>query len=347
MQLRRESRRDASPTSAALNPSDARNTDPCAPAGTTGRVNHNYACNGPAPGNLWFRWIHGSPVAARDNDPRIQVMEYNEDTYVLRQNICVDWRGAFTYLLFGNDGALLIDTGATADPRLYPLRSTVDGLVARWASIRGRQEVSLTVVFTSAECLAGNGGAAQFAGRAHCRVAPHAVSDLQQFYRLLDHDTGSGVLDLGGRILHVLRTPGTHRDGLSFYDTYTKHIFTGDLLFPGRIEIANEHDFLLALERLQRWKETHPVKWILGNRIDMQFLPGRPYSRFATYKPYERELQLLPSAVDAALDAARTLQGRPGVVARADFWLLNDVGPDERPSSFPKDLPDLRAPRPV
>lgn len=38
----------------------------------------------------------------------------------------------FLYLLFGNDRALLLDTGATADPERFPLRHTIDRLVAIW-----------------------------------------------------------------------------------------------------------------------------------------------------------------------------------------------------------------------
>ncbi len=77
----------------------------------------------PAPGNLAFRWTYGSNVAAKNRDPRVQVVQYNEDTFVLRQNVCVHWEAPFTYLLFGNKGALLIDSGATAEARyLSPAR---------------------------------------------------------------------------------------------------------------------------------------------------------------------------------------------------------------------------------
>jgi hypothetical protein len=46
---------------------------------------HNYSCDGP-PGNLPFRWLYGSNVAV-NQDPRIQVVQYNEDTYILRENM--------------------------------------------------------------------------------------------------------------------------------------------------------------------------------------------------------------------------------------------------------------------
>jgi hypothetical protein len=47
--------------------------------------------------------------AARDTDPRIQVLAYNKDTHIVRENPRANWEAPFTYLLFGNHGALLID----------------------------------------------------------------------------------------------------------------------------------------------------------------------------------------------------------------------------------------------
>src|ERR1700694_4376012 len=63
----------------------AKNTDSCVALHRTEEVKHNYACEGPAPGKLAFRWTYGSNVAALNRDPRIQVVQYNEDPYILRQ----------------------------------------------------------------------------------------------------------------------------------------------------------------------------------------------------------------------------------------------------------------------
>ncbi len=331
-----------------LNPAAVRNTDSCLPKPSAAEVQHDYSGEEAAPGNLWFRWIHGSAVAAKNEDPRIQVMQYNEDTFALRENICVDWRGPFTYLLFGNAGALLIDTGATAESKWYPLRDTVDGLVARWASIRRRKRVLLTVALTSNENRDQNAGLAQFEGRPDCRSVPSTLGEAKSFYGIPATAAEEiGKIDLGGRIIDVIPTPGTHRDGFTFYDRYTDHLFTGDLLFPGKIAIANERDYLASLGRLQDWKRDHKVKWIMGGKVDMQFLPGKAYDRFATFKPYERELQMRPEQIDEALATAREIHGARTVLVRPEFWLMHGVGPDEEPSSLPEGLPDIRAPRAV
>jgi hypothetical protein len=72
--------------------------------------------------NLDVAWIHGSPAAKYNTDPDIQVHAYDEHTYILRQNMAVHYEAPFMFLLLGRSAALLPDTGATADPRFFPLR---------------------------------------------------------------------------------------------------------------------------------------------------------------------------------------------------------------------------------
>ena len=86
----------------------------------------------PTAGSLDVTWIHGAPSRRRARDPKIQVHSYEEHTVILRQSKSVHYEAPFIYLLFGNDRALLLDTGATADPGLFPLRATVEGLIADW-----------------------------------------------------------------------------------------------------------------------------------------------------------------------------------------------------------------------
>jgi glyoxylase-like metal-dependent hydrolase (beta-lactamase superfamily II) len=331
----------------SLNPAGAKNTDSCVPLHRAGEVTHNYHCDGPAPGNIAFRWIYGSPIAARNKDPRVQVMQYNEDTYILRENICVHWEGPFTYLLFGNKRALLIDTGATSKAEWYPLRKTVDTIIARWAQMRGKSNVPLTVVMTSGEDIAQNQGIAQFAGRPNTVLAPRSLVEMEAFYKLsAPWPNSTGKIDLGDRAIDVLPTPGTHKDGVSFYDPYCDFLFTGDLLYPGKIQISNDKDFVSSLERLKQWKDAHPVKYVLGGHIEMQFLPGKAYPRFYTYKPYERVLQMEPHLIEEALTYSKEVVGKETVLVRPDFQLLNRVSPDQKTLIFPEGVPNINAPRP-
>lgn len=332
---------------AVRNPEGAKNTDSCVPLHRIEEVVHNYKCVGPAPGNLAFRWLYGSNVAALNRDPRIQVVQYNEDTYVARQNVCVHWEAPFTYLLFGNRGALLIDTGATREPAYYPLRATIDAIVTRWARMRRKKMVPLTVVLTSGEDIAQNQGLAQFSGRSNTTVIPQPLAAMKQFYQFSKSwPTGTASIDLGDRMIDVIPTPGAHKDGVTFYDSYNKFLYTGDLLFPGKINISNDKDYVGSLERLKDWKAAHSTKWLMGGHIEMQFVPGKAYPRFATYKPYERVLQMEPHLIDDALDSARQVLGKQLALVRPDFILLNGVSPDQKTPVFPAGVPNINAPRP-
>nr|WP_314466666.1 MBL fold metallo-hydrolase [uncultured Novosphingobium sp.] len=329
------------------NPPGARHTDSAVPLHRKTAVVHDYACDGPAPGNLAFRWTYGSNVAARNRDPRVQVVQYNEDTFVLRQNVCVHWEAPFTYLLFGNAGALLIDTGATANAQAYPLRETVDAILARWCQARGRKSVPLTVALTSGEDAAQNQGLVQFAGRPDTTIVPKPLALMKRFYGLdASWPSGSGRIDLGGRVIGVIPTPGTHRDGVSFHDPYCDFLFTGDLLFPGKINIGNDRDFVASLEQLRDFVRQQPVKWLLGGHVEMMFVPGKYYPRFATYKPYERVLEMTPDLIDEALAHAREIQGKDMMLIRPDFVLFNGVSPDQKTKVWPEGVPDINPPRP-
>ena len=110
-------------------------------------------------------------------------------------------------------------------------------------------------------------------------------------------------------MIEVIPTPGAHKDGLTFYDPYNDFLHTGDLIFPGKINISNDKDYVASLQRLKQWKDTHPVKWIMGGHIEMQFVPGKAYPRFATYKPYERLLQMEPHLLDDALHLGEKSRG--------------------------------------
>jgi glyoxylase-like metal-dependent hydrolase (beta-lactamase superfamily II) len=324
-----------------------RNTDSAVPLHRKDAVVHNYACEGPAPGNLAFRWTYGSNVAATNRDPRVQVVQYNEDMFVLRQNVCVHWEAPFTYLLFGNAGALLIDSGATDNPQHYPLRETVDAIITRWGQARGRKKIPLTVALTSGEDIAQNQGLVQFVGRPDTTIVPTPLEVMKRFYGLGGSwPSGTGKIDLGDRVIELIPTPGTHKDGVSFYDPYCDFLFTGDLLFPGRINIANDRDFVTSLERLKAFAAARPVKWILGGHIDMMFVPGQYYPRFRNYKPYERVLEMTPDLIDEAITYAKAVQGKDMMLIRPDFVLFNGVSPDQRTREWPAGVPKIDTPRP-
>lgn len=97
--------------------------------------------------NLDISWIHGSEAAKYNTDPDIQVHAFDEHTFILRQNMAVHYEAPFMFLLFGGSRALLLDTGATSNPRFFPLRRTVDAIIDDWLASHphpGHHEAAVT-----------------------------------------------------------------------------------------------------------------------------------------------------------------------------------------------------------
>src|SRR4030095_1805305 len=75
-------------------------------------------------------WNHGSADCAKNQDPAIEVFEFDSDTYILRQNKCVNFAAPFIYVLFGEHTVFIQDTVASADASQFPLYDTVQSLIA-------------------------------------------------------------------------------------------------------------------------------------------------------------------------------------------------------------------------
>jgi hypothetical protein len=75
--------------------------------------------------SLPAQWNIGAEDCAALPQPPLQVHTYEPQTFILRQSACATFEANFIYLLIGSDKALLIDTGAVADPQAMPLAKTV------------------------------------------------------------------------------------------------------------------------------------------------------------------------------------------------------------------------------
>jgi glyoxylase-like metal-dependent hydrolase (beta-lactamase superfamily II) len=296
----------------------------------------DFVTGAPAAGSLDVAWMHGVRTRWQRPEPRIQVHRYDEHTLVLRQSKAVDYEAPFVFLLFGNDRALLLDTGATADPELFPLRATVDGLVDRWLAAHPRQGYGLVVAHTHAH---GDHVAAdpQFADRPSTTVVAKEADAVRDFFGLggsrspgqATFDAGQSTFDLGGRVLDVLGTPGHHESSVTFHDRWTGALFTGDTVLPGRLYVADFPAFLATLERLVAFARTHRVTHVLGCHVEMKRRPGRDYPLGSTFQPDERVLEMTPAQLVAVRDAALSVAERPGVHRFDDFVIYHEPGKRE------------------
>ncbi|WP_433383708.1 MBL fold metallo-hydrolase [Actinoplanes sp. CA-142083] len=278
----------------------------------------------PVAGSLDVAWIHG-----RRGEPAIQVHFYDEHTAILRQSKRLNYEAPFIFLLFGNDRALLLDTGATADPESFPLRATVDSLIDAWHQEHPRDAYELVVAHTHGH---GDHVAAdpQFADRPATTVVPHQNEAVRAFFGLTDEPTSHALFDLGGRVLEVIGSPGHHEAAVTIHDPWTGILFTGDTVLPGRLYVADHAAYLATLESLVAFAGTHTVTHVLGCHIEMTRKPGRDYPLGAQYQPRERALQMTAAHLTAIRDATAQATGRPGIHRHPDFILYNEPGRKEQ-----------------
>jgi len=249
-------------------------------------------------------WIHGSPSAKHNTDVDLQVYAYDPHTLILRQNMAIDYEAPFLYLLFGDDRAVLIDTGSTTPAEYFPLRRVVDGLIADWLRVHPRDTYPLLVLHTHAhdDHVAGD---AQFADRPDTDVVGGERDSAWPYFGFDTDPDRVALIDLGGRVLECMATPGHHESAVTFYDPHTGFLLTGDTVYRGRLYIEDWAAFGRTIDRLIAFSQTRPVTHVLGCHIEMTNEPGVDYPIFTTYQPDEPPLEMTVAHlrdVRAALD---------------------------------------------
>jgi hydroxyacylglutathione hydrolase len=302
-----------------------------APSNTTFILNswssaHERVClvsGGPAAGDLDVRWIHGSVSRRHPTDPAWQVHRYRDDTVILRQSKDANYEAPFTFLLFGAERAVLLDTGATGDDHL---RRTVDGLVHAWLVDHPAAAYQLVVAHTHAhgDHIAGD---ATFADRPDTALVGASALDVQAFFGFTDWPEQVVDYDLGGRRLQLIGIPGHEVASIAVYDERSGLLFTGDSVYPGRIYVRDFPAFVDSMNRLVDLAESRPVTHVLGCHIEMTTRPGRDYFLGCRYQPDEPPLQMTVSQLRALRDAAVSIADRPGPHRFDDFIVFHGMGP--------------------
>jgi hypothetical protein len=133
-------------------------------------------------------------------------------------------------------------------------------------------------------------------------------------------------VDLGGRVLECLATPGHHEAAVTFYDRWTGFLLTGDTVYPGRLYIQDWTAFARTIDRLIEFSGSRPVTHVLGCHIEMTRQPGVDYPIRTTYQPDEPPLQMTTEQLRAVRDAAVSVAERPGAHRFDDFILYHGMG---------------------
>ena len=289
----------------------------------------DFVTQAPTAGSLDVQWIHGSPSRRAAElpvqVPAIQSHHYDEHTVIMRQSKAVSFEAPFLFLLFGNERALLLDSGATADPQKFPLRATVDQLIETWLAAHPRDSYELVVAHTHGhnDHVAGD---AQFSDRAATTVVGRDLDVVREYFGFCDWPEQIVSFDLGGRVLEITGSPGHHRAAITVYDPWTGFLFTGDTVLPGRLYAFDFAQFQASLERMVEFARERQVTHVLGCHIEMTRHAGRDYPLGARYQPDEPPLEMTVAQLTAVRDAAASAAGHRGVHRFDDFILYNQPG---------------------
>jgi hydroxyacylglutathione hydrolase len=267
------------------------------------------------PGSMDVRWQPGAQDCTANPQKPLQVHAYNSHTFILRQSLCANFEGNFIYLLIGSERALLIDTGALADPQKMPLAQQVLGLLPQ----KGNGRLPLLVVHTHSH-LDHRAGDPQFESLPGVEVLSPEENAMRTRLGFTNWPNDIAQLDLGDRIVDVIPTPGHHPTHVAFYDRQTGLLFSGDFLLAGRLVINDFAADRKSAQRVVEFFKTRPLTQILGGHIELD-AEGRAFGMASHYHPNEHRLELFRSDL---LSLPKALDRFNGFYARYPNFILSN-----------------------
>ena len=249
-------------------------------------------------------WIHGSADCSTNHDPLIQVVPYQEHTWILRQNKCNHYEAPFIFLLVGKEQSLLMDTGAPTDEKLFPLRQVVDSILMANGT---NKKLIVAHTHSHIDHVAGD---EQFKRRADTEVIGLSWDIVQKYFGF-DKTNSRSTIELGRRSVEVLSIPGHHQTSLAFYDRQTGILFTGDTFYPGRLYVRDWPAFRKSIKLMLGFAKKKNIKQFIGNHIEMTSKKGIDYPVGSTYQPDEHILPLTLGQLKELDDALEILGDSP------------------------------------
>ena len=248
-------------------------------------------------------WIHGSLNCSQNKDAGLQVLKYNETTYIIRQSKCLNFEAPFIYLFIGSARALLLDTGAEAPEVSFPLYETIKKILTN----KNGKMLPLFVVHSH-----GHGdhraGDQQFRNKPGVHLVPPSKKATIDFFQLKGWPNAEAKFDIGQREIIVIPIPGHDEMSIALYDPQTQWLLTGDTVYPGRLYVRDVEAFCSSMARLKNFTIGHPVKYLMGNHIEMTRTKGVDYPMGTTYQPEEHPLPLGVAVLDEISVACERIQ---------------------------------------
>jgi hydroxyacylglutathione hydrolase len=275
------------------------------------------ASSQPVSGSLGMHWNEGAADCKANPQPPLEVHAYNPQTFILRENLCSTWEAPFMYLLLGSTRALLIDTGDVADPNQMPLAKTVMQLLPA----DGAAKLPLLVVHTHRH-LDHRSGDGQFQGVPNVQVVGYDLESVKRYYGFNNWPNGVAQIDLGGRVVDVIPTPGHNETHISLYDRNTALFFSGDFLMPARLLIDDTGADLASARRAVAFVQDRPVAAVLGGHIEVN-TAGETFPWESQYHPGEHALGLTKDDLLALPAAVSSFNGF--YTTSGNFIMLNSM----------------------
>ncbi len=273
------------------------------------------------PGSMAEPWLNGGPNCL--TVPDWQIHEYNEDFYILRESGCINAEKPFLYLIFGEDKALLQDTGVAerGTRRVIPTAPVIMDLMAKWAERKHHAPVSLIVIHSHSH---GDHTAAdgQFKGQPNVQFIAAAPDEIQKATGIKTWPTDIGHIDLGKRMIDVIPIPGHDVASIALYDHTTGNLMTGDSLYPGRLYARDLPGYAASAKRLVELAKTYPVAHVLGAHIEEGAQPYFDYPQGTLYFPKEHVLELSRAQIFELDEAFRKMDGKPVKEVFPDFSVI-------------------------
>jgi glyoxylase-like metal-dependent hydrolase (beta-lactamase superfamily II) len=283
------------------------------PAGDPGRIRSGPSLASPASGRggLFTPWR----ANLTENELSFEIQRLDADTYVIRQSLATSPAAPFLYLLFGNQRALLLDTGTGA----APLRPVIDAIMAT----HGTPGLPLIVAHSHSHA-DHVGGDTELCQRPQTQIIGHTPAAVAAAFAIPDWPTGTGQIDLGNRHLTILATPGHSTTDIMVHDPRTRLLLTGDTLTPGLLTVPMTEfaTWRASITRAAAHIRRHRIRALLGAHIGLRRTPGEAYPRDARRHPDEHALDLAPSNQFELQAAAMAMTGEPVRETHADFIIV-------------------------
>jgi len=226
------------------------------------------------------------------------------------------------YLLFGSQKTLLLDTGASSNAARFPMAAVVNQIRQTQASAIGGPMRDLIVAHTHSHT-DHSGGDSQFSGMPGVSMVAPNLGAVKAFYGLPQWPNGSATIDLGGRVVDVIPTPGHEPSHVTLYDRTEQLLLSGDTLYPGLLLVNDSDAYKKSIARLVAFvAANHPVTHVLGAHIEMTSTPGKWFGLSVAFQPNEHVLQLAAPHLHELNTSLFAMGSQIRVNRRADFIIF-------------------------